>query len=66
MAQDRIKGEIIFYCDGPGCQEVLETGAHDFAEANEARRDARWIAAHDQGNWSHYCSRSCQDAGEFS
>ncbi len=61
MAQDRIKGEIVFICDS--CDETLETGAHDFTEANEARRESKWIAFKEDHGWVHYCSRECQNAG---
>lgn len=60
MAQDRIKGEIVFYCDGADCDETLETGEGGFEEANDVRRDSGWFANRKGGEWLHYCGRSCQ------
>lgn len=59
MAQDRIKGEIVFICDG--CDDTLETGAQDFTEANDARRESGWRAELRRGVWLHLCSQECQD-----
>jgi len=59
MALDRIHGEIVFFCDGPGCHEDLATGERDIHEANVVRRDAGWIARQQRGEWQHYCSAYC-------
>lgn len=56
MSTDRIQGEIVFICDG--CDDTLETDAREFGDANEARKEAGWIAVpptppHEV--WQHFC-----------
>lgn len=56
MSTDRIKGKIVFACDG--CDDHLETETDDFAEAGEVRRAAGWSARKHGDAWEHFC-REC-------
>jgi hypothetical protein len=52
---DRVKGEIVWVCDGDGCDEVLETGTDDFEQARGELRAERWDTRKVDGEWNHYC-----------
>ena len=58
---DRIKGEIVFECDGPKCNEYLETETRDFTEAKEQLNEAGWRTSLDARIWVHTCP-TCLEA----
>ena len=56
MTIERIMHEVTFRCDGIGCDEFIDTGTDDFAEANRMREQEQWLARKtDQGGWEHFC-----------
>lgn len=57
MAKHNIKGKIVFECDG--CQEVLDTEAASWDEANEKRKEEGWrveqVVTDHKTEWLHWC-----------
>lgn len=56
MSVDRIKGEVVFICNG--CDDTLETGTRNYGEAHEVRKDESWSAIPPEplmDNWQHFC-----------
>lgn len=49
----RTYGEITFECDG--CDETIETGHEEFADAMAAFRQADWKAEKVGSEWTHLC-----------
>lgn len=54
---ERIKNDISFHCDLKGCDEGLETGEDDFAEAKDVAKEAGWQFRKREDGWKHFCSR---------
>lgn len=54
---DRVKGEIVWICDG--CDDDLETGTDDFTEARNDLNRQGWLTTKKDDAWAHYCSRAC-------
>lgn len=50
---DRQGGQILVECDS--CDEILETGTDDFAEAREAMKREGWKVRKIAGEWLHGC-----------
>lgn len=50
-----VRAEIVWECDG--CDDTLETGTDDFAEARDELKAERWRTRKDDttGDWKHYC-----------
>lgn len=54
---DRIKGEIVFICDG--CDDALEADTGDFSDARDFLSDAGWRTSKVDDQWVHHCP-SCK------
>lgn len=61
MTLERIKGEIVFECDGKKCHEFLETNTDDFGEALGELETAGWLTRRYANAWVHVCP-DCQEA----
>ena len=55
MTLDRIKGQLVFECDGPKCHSFEEPETHDFREAVASLRDSGWTMEKLGEDWFHYC-----------
>jgi hypothetical protein len=60
MSVDRVKGNVAFFCDAPGCIKSLDTDTADFTEARECAKAEGWIIVKVPGDFHHYCSAECQ------
>lgn len=52
----RIKGEVVFTCDGE-CGDQVDTGTDEFNDARRELKAERWITRLNEGtdDWVHYC-----------
>lgn len=57
---DRQHGEIVFCCDG--CDETLETGESEWADAMAQFRRDGWRSEKVGAEWTHLCA-DCQGRG---
>lgn len=56
MTAERIKGQLTFECDGPGCHAFQEPESRDFKEAlAEIKADGWTIHSLDERTWFHKC-----------
>ena len=58
MTIERQYGKIIFICDSgtsPRCDEQIETGESEFADALRKARREGWGVTKVAGEWMHYC-----------
>lgn len=55
---DRQHGEIVFECDG--CDETIETGESEWADARAEFRRNDWRAEKVGNDWTHLCP-DCQE-----
>ena len=63
MTVDRIKNNVAFFCDLPGCLEGLETEHRDFQSANAEAKVRGWLFRNRDGDWKHYCCRAHEEMG---
>lgn len=64
MLDRGFQGEISFSCDY--CNDELETGERDFADAVNEMHDDDWYAVKDKdGVWIHFCTESCKKQFEL-
>lgn len=55
MTSERIKGQLTFECDGPGCHSFQEPETNDFSEAVAELRNDGWTMDKIGSDWFHYC-----------
>lgn len=64
MSNDRVYGSVTFSCDRDGCDEVLETGEHDFFEAIAEKKREGWTSEKRNSQWNDVCP-ACSRALDF-
>jgi hypothetical protein len=59
---DRVKGNIVFICDD--CDDHLDTGEDDFAEARAELKAAGWATTKENDEWVHRCPECKPRSGD--
>lgn len=62
MTSERIKGNVGFCCDMPGCTASLETCTGDFGLALQDARQGGWLVRNWDGEWKHFCGPEHEQA----
>lgn len=54
MSLDRVKGLIVFHCDG-GCGDSFEADTRDFDDARSDLKRQSWLTKKVADEWCHFC-----------